>query len=161
MTGLVNVLVIIAVVALVLRRQLSPQRLDTERRFWVLPLVLAVLALRDPGLVDGAHRALSIGLTAASLLVVLAMGCVWGWTVRIWRGEDGALWTRATKATGAAWAGMVVVRIGLYGLGAALHVHQSGSALMLGLAALLVVRTVVVNWRARELATPYRAGVAG
>ncbi|MEV0532188.1 DUF1453 domain-containing protein [Kitasatospora sp. NPDC050463] len=161
MTGLVNILVIIAVVALVLRRQLRPQRLDTERRFWVLPLILAVLALRDPGLVDGAHRALSIGLTATSLLVVLAMGCVWGWTVRIWRGADGALWTRGTRATAAAWAGMIAVRIGLYGLGAALHVRQSGSGLMLGLAALLVVRTAVVNWRARSLESPYRAGVAG
>ncbi|MGV9267143.1 DUF1453 domain-containing protein [Kitasatospora sp. NPDC003701] len=161
MTGLVNILVIIAVVALVLRRQLRPQRLDTERRFWVLPLVLAVLALRDPGLVDGAHRALSIGLTAGSLLVVLAMGCVWGWTVRVWRGADGTLWTRGTKATAAAWAGMIAVRIGLFGLGAALHVHQSGSGFMLGLAVLLVVRTLVVNWRARSLESPYRAGVAG
>ncbi|MFF2045499.1 DUF1453 domain-containing protein [Kitasatospora sp. NPDC058170] len=161
MTGLVNVLVIIAVIALVVRRQLSAQRVDTDRRFWLLPLVLAVLALRDPKLIDQAHQGLSIALLAASVLAVLAMGCVWGWTVRLWHGPDGAVWAQGTKATVAAWVGMIAIRLGLFGLGAALHVHQSGNALLLGLAVLLLVRAVVVNWRARSLEPSYRADVTG
>ncbi|MFD0278683.1 DUF1453 domain-containing protein [Kitasatospora sp. NPDC127111] len=161
MTGLVNIVVIVAVMALVVQRQLRAQRLDTERRFWAAPLVLAVLALRDPQLVDRAHEGPAIALLAASLLVVLAMGCVWGWTVRLWRGADGAVWARGTRATVAAWVGMIGIRLGLFAIGSALHVHQSGSALLLGLAVLLLVRALVVNWRARDLEPAHRTDVTG
>ncbi|MFF3600072.1 DUF1453 domain-containing protein [Kitasatospora indigofera] len=151
MSGLVNILVIIAVLALVVRRQLRPQRIDTERRFWLVPAVLAVIAVRDPDLLDPAHRAGAIALLAGSLLVVAAMGTVWGWTVRISREPDGGVWVRGTKATAAAWGGMIAVRLGLFGLAAALHIHQSTDAVLLSLAVLLLVRGAVVNWRARDL----------
>ncbi|MFF4384031.1 DUF1453 domain-containing protein [Kitasatospora sp. NPDC001547] len=151
MTTLANLLVIAVVAVLVVRRQMRAQRLDTERRFWVLPLVLGALALRDPQIVDHRHAALSAVLLAAGLVAVLGTGTAWGWTVRLWRTEDGSVMAKGTRATVAAWIGMVVVRIGLYGIGAALHVHQSGSSLMLGMAVLLLVRSFVVNWRARAL----------
>ncbi|MER6301110.1 DUF1453 domain-containing protein [Kitasatospora sp. NPDC001539] len=151
MPAVANLLVIAAVVVLVLQRQMRVQRLDTERRFWVLPLVLGVLALRDPQLVDHQHTVLSAVLLAAGLVAVLAMGTVWGWTVRIWRGADGALLVKGTKATLAAWGGMIAVRVGIYGIGSALHVHQASSALLLGMAVMLLVRSLVVNWRARML----------
>ncbi|MFJ1706178.1 DUF1453 domain-containing protein [Kitasatospora sp. NPDC088346] len=156
MIGLVNVLVVLAVIALVVTRQLRPRAVDTERRFWLLPVILAVLALRDRQLIDPAHRVEAVGLLAASVLTVLAMGCVWGWTVRLWREEDGTLWARGTKATVAAWIGMIVLRLGWYGLGAALHVRQSSSALLLSLAGLLLVRGLVVNWRAARVEQSYR-----
>ncbi|MGA5821400.1 DUF1453 domain-containing protein [Kitasatospora sp. NPDC094028] len=156
MTGLVNLVVIAAVVVLVVQRQMRAQRLDGERRFWVLPLVLGVLALRDPQIIDHQHTALSVGLLAAGLVAVLAMGSVWGWTVRIWRDADGSVMVKGTKATLAAWGGMIAVRIGIYAVGSALGVHQSGSSLMLGMAVLLLVRSIVVNWRARSL-EPARA----
>ncbi|GAA0658105.1 hypothetical protein GCM10010193_05980 [Kitasatospora atroaurantiaca] len=161
MTGLVNLLVLLSVIVIVVRRQLKPRRLDTERRFWLIPLVLAVLALRDPHLVDTAHRTVSIALLSASLLVTLAMGAVWGWTGKVWRKPDGTVWTKGTKATIAAWSGMIAVRLGLYGLGAALHLRQSTSVLLLSLGALLLVRGLVVNWRARNLETSPAAPVAG
>ncbi|WP_327681231.1 DUF1453 domain-containing protein [Kitasatospora sp. NBC_00458] len=161
MPALVDVVVIIAVAVLVVRRQMRARRLDTERRFWVLPLVLGGLALRDPALVDHAHPVASVALLAGGLLAVLATGCVWGWTVRIWRAEDGGLWARGTRATVAAWSGTVVVRLGLFGVGAALHVHQSRSSLLLGLAVLLLVRSLVVNWRARVSEGAGRTVVAG
>lgn len=47
MTGLVNILVILAVLALVVRRQFQVRKVDTERRLWLLPLILGALALRD------------------------------------------------------------------------------------------------------------------
>ncbi|MFC8449980.1 DUF1453 domain-containing protein [Kitasatospora sp. NPDC057223] len=152
MAGLANLLVILAVAALVVGRQLRPQLLDTERRYWLLPLVLAVVALRDPRLVDPAHTTGAVALLAASLLVVAAMGTVWGWTVRLWHGADGRLRMQGTRATVAAWIGLLAVRAGLFGLGAALHVHQGTNALLLSLGALLLVRGAVVNWRARTLA---------
>ncbi|MEU9134046.1 CcdC protein domain-containing protein [Kitasatospora sp. NPDC048540] len=155
MSGLVNVLVVLAVIALVVTRQLRARKVDTDRRLWVLPVVLAVLAVRDPQLVDPAHRAAAAGLLAASVATVLAMGCVWGWTVRLWREADGSVWAKGTKATVAAWVGMIVLRLGWYGLGVALHVHQSSSALLLSLAGLLLVRGLVVNRRVQRLEHRY------
>ncbi|WP_316527290.1 CcdC protein domain-containing protein [Kitasatospora brasiliensis] len=151
MTTLTNLLVIAAAVVLVVQRQMRAQRLDTERRFWLLPLILGALALRDPQIIDHQHTALSAVLLVAGLVAVLAMGSVWGWTVRLWRAADGSVMAKGTKATVAAWIGMIAIRIGLYGIGEALHVHQSGSSLMLGMAVLLLVRSLVVNWRARTL----------
>jgi Protein of unknown function (DUF1453) len=151
MGSIANLLVIAVVVVLVVQRQMRVQRLDTERRFWLLPLILGALALRDPQLIDHQHTAVSATLLAVGLVAVLAMGSVWGWTVRIWRDSDGTVLAKGTKATVAAWGGMIVIRIGLYAIGAALHVHQAGSALMLGMAVMLLVRSLVVNWRARML----------
>ncbi|MGW2376050.1 MULTISPECIES: DUF1453 domain-containing protein [Kitasatospora] len=156
MSALVNLLVIAAVVVLVVGRQMRVKRLDTERRFWVLPLVLGVIALRDPQIIDHQHTALSATLLAAGLVTTLAMGSVWGWTVRIWRDDDGHVLVKGTKATMAAWGGTLAIRIGLYAAGSALGVHQAGSSLMLGMAVLLLVRSLVVNWRARTL-EPSRA----
>ncbi|GAB2735723.1 CcdC protein domain-containing protein [Kitasatospora kifunensis] len=154
MVALGNILIILVVVVFIARRQFQARKLNTERRFWVLPVILGALALRDPHLIDPAHKAAAIGLLLASVVVVLAMGSAWGWTVRIWREGDGALWAKGTVATVAAWAGLIVLRVGLYGLGSAMHVHQSSSSLLLTLGALLLVRGVVVNWRARTLEAP-------
>ncbi|MET8626533.1 DUF1453 domain-containing protein [Kitasatospora sp. NPDC004669] len=151
MSSVANLLMIAAVVVLVVQRQMRVQRLDTERRFWLLPLILGVFALRDPQIIDHQHTALSVALLAAGMVTVLAMGAVWGWTVRIWRASDGTVLLKGSKATLAAWGGMIAIRIGLYAIGSALHVHQAGSALMLGMAVLLLVRSLVVNWRARTL----------
>ncbi|MFD4394846.1 CcdC protein domain-containing protein [Kitasatospora sp. NPDC058397] len=159
MTALVNIVVIIAVMVLVVQRQMRAQRLDTERRFWLLPLILGALALRDPQLIDHQHTALSATLVGCGLVAVVAMGSVWGWTVRLWRAGDGSVWAKGTKATVAAWVGMLAIRLALYGVGAALHVHQAGSALLLGLAVLLLTRSFVVNWRARALDLPQQAAV--
>ncbi|GAA2749039.1 DUF1453 domain-containing protein [Kitasatospora cinereorecta] len=155
MTALANVLIALVVVALVVSRQLKARRLDTERRFWLLPVILAAVALRDPTLIDHGHRTTAAVLLGGSLVTTVAMGCVWGWTVRLWRDEAGALWSKGTRATLFAWLGVIAVRIGWYGAGAALHVHQSSDALLLSLAGLLLVRGLVVNWRAQNVERPH------
>ncbi len=43
MSGLVNALVIVAVGAMVITRQVRARAIDTDRRWWVLPVVLAVI----------------------------------------------------------------------------------------------------------------------
>ncbi|WP_327074256.1 DUF1453 domain-containing protein [Kitasatospora purpeofusca] len=151
MPTLVDAALVVVVMVLVLRRQMRPRLLDTDRRFWLLPLVLAVVALRDPQLIDRRDTVWSVVLLGCGTVAVLAAGSVWGWTVRLWRDADGALWSWGTRATLAAWGGTVAVRAGLFGLGAALHLRQSSSALLLSLAVLLLVRSLVVHWRARSL----------
>lgn len=159
--SVVNILITVAVVALVVVRQFTARRVGTDRRVWVLPLVLAALALRDPHLVDPAHRTAAVVLLVVGTLLAGASGCVWGWTTRVWRETDGTVWSRGTRVTLAAWAGTVVLRAGLYGLGSGLGVRQSTDGLLLTVAALLLARGAVVAWRARILEPSYRVPAAG
>jgi hypothetical protein len=71
MAGLINVLAIIAVIALVVVRQCSARRIPVGRRWWVLPGILIFLSLRETGLTDPGHEALSVVVLGAELLVGL------------------------------------------------------------------------------------------
>ncbi|MFE9445216.1 DUF1453 domain-containing protein [Streptomyces sp. NPDC006602] len=158
MPGFVDALMIVAVVVLVVVRQFRPSRIDTERRWWLLPAVLAVVALREPHLVDDHHHTASVALLVAELLTGLAIGAGWAWTTRIWAEPGGAVWSRSTKASGAVWVVGIGVRVGLFALGAALGLHQDSAALLLGLAATLLVRSGTLARRARS---PYPAALPG
>lgn len=149
MSGLVNVLVIVAVVALVIVRQFGARRIGTDRRWWLVPAILAVVALREPGILDPHHPTGSVLLLGAELLIGLAIGAGWAWTTRLWAAADGAVWSKSTKASAGVWIVGIALRVGLFALGALVGVHQDSSALMLGLAATLLVRSGILVWRAR------------
>ena len=151
MSGLVDALLIVVVVVVVIARQFRASRIDAGRRWWLLPVVLAVVALREPGLVDAHHRTASVVLLTAELLTGLAIGAGRAWTSRIWAEPDGAVWSRSTRASGAVWAVGIGVRVGLFALGAAIGVHQNSSALLLALAATLLVRSGILVQRAHSL----------
>ncbi|MGW4441258.1 DUF1453 domain-containing protein [Streptomyces sp. NPDC004682] len=151
MSGLVNALVIVVIAAIVIARQFRARAINTDRRWWLLPAILAFMALRGPGILDDHHRVGSAALLAAEVLVGLAIGAGWAWTSRLWTAEDGVVWTRSTKASGLVWVVGIALRVGLFGLGRGFGIHQDSSALMLGLAATLLVRTGVLTWRARSL----------
>ncbi|WP_407078344.1 DUF1453 domain-containing protein [Streptomyces sp. NPDC005435] len=151
MSGLVNALVIVVIAALVIARQFRARAIDTDRRWWLLPAILAFMALRGPGILDDHHRVGSAALLAVEILVGLAVGAGWAWTSRLWTAEDGVVWTKSTRASGLVWAVGIALRVGLFGLGRGFGIHQDSSALMLGLAATLLVRTGVLTWRARTL----------
>ncbi|MEU1480462.1 DUF1453 domain-containing protein [Streptomyces sp. NPDC001668] len=150
MSGLVDALLIVVAVVVVIARQFRPSRIDRDKRWWMLPVVLAAVALREPGLVDTHHRVASVALLTAELLTGLAIGAGWAWTSRIWTEPDGAVWSRSTKASGAVWAVGIGLRAGLFGLGAAMGVHQNSSALLLALAATLLVRSGTLVQRAHS-----------
>ncbi|MEU0599457.1 DUF1453 domain-containing protein [Streptomyces sp. NPDC006393] len=164
MSGLVNALVIVAVAALVIVRQFAARRLDADRRWWVLPAILAFVALREPGIIDPHHRTESVALLAAELLIGLGTGAGWAWTTRIWAEPDGTVWTKSTKASAAVWIGGIALRAALFALGAVLGVHQESGALMIALAGTLLVRSGLLVWRTRALTsasapvTAYRGG---
>lgn len=148
MSGLPDVLVAVAVVVLVLARQLRPRRVAEGRRWWILPAVLVYLAARQGGWIDPRHQAVSVGLLIAELVIGVGMGTAWAFTTRIWRDESGVAWVKGTKSTAAAWAGGILLRIGLAALGEMMGVHQGSATVMLALAATLLIRTGVVVWRA-------------
>ncbi|MEV0979632.1 DUF1453 domain-containing protein [Streptomyces sp. NPDC049915] len=151
MSGLVNVLVMVAVAVLVIVRQFSARRVSADSRWWLVPVILAAMALRSPGLLDAHHRAGSVMLLAAELLIAAATGAGWAWTTRMWVETDGTVWSRSTKASGAAWAAGVALRLGLIGLGLLLGIHQNSTALLLGLACTLLVRSGILVVRAQSM----------
>jgi hypothetical protein len=151
MSGLVDVVLIVAVIALVLVRQMRPRRVASGGRWWLLPAVLVLTSVRQHGLFDPHHESLSVALLVGDLVVGIGMGTVWAFTTRIWVDESGVVWCKGTKATLAAWVGGVLLRIGLAAVGAELGVHESNGSTMLALAATLLIRTGLVLWKAREL----------
>ncbi|MFF7333723.1 DUF1453 domain-containing protein [Streptomyces sp. NPDC008150] len=148
----VNVLLAVAVVALLLVRQFRARRLGTDRRWWLLPAVLGGAALTGSGLLDGRHRATSAVLLGAELLVAVALGLGWAATTRVWAEADGSVWSRGTGASAAVWGVGIALRVGLYALGSALGVRQDSSAVLLALAVTLLVRAGVLTWRSSTLA---------
>lgn len=152
MSGLVNGLAIAAVVVLVLVRQFRAQQIGAGRRWWLMPVILAVVALREPGIVDAHHRTESVVLLGAELLIGLATGAGWAWTTRIWAEQDGTTWSKSTKASVTVWIVGIALRVGLFALGAAFGVHQDSSALLVALAATLLVRSGILIWRAQSVA---------
>ena len=151
MFGLVHALVIFAVVALVLVRQFRTSRIDPSRRWWLIPVVMAVVALREPGLIDSHHQTEAVLLLGAELLIGLATGAGWAWTTQVWAEEDGSVWARSTKASVVVWIVGVGLRVALFGVGVLIGVHQDSSALLLAFAATLLVRSGTLVWRSGSL----------
>ncbi|MFI6857549.1 DUF1453 domain-containing protein [Streptomyces sp. NPDC050416] len=160
MSGLVDALVIVVVAMLVIARQFRATPIDGERRWWLLPAILAVVALREPGILDDRHHTASALLLGAELLVGLATGAGWAWATRIWAEPDGTVWSKSSGASVAVWLIGIGLRAGLFALGAAVGVHQDSSALLLGLAGTLLVRAGILVWRGRLLHPAVNSGPA-
>lgn len=156
MSGLVNALVIVAVIGVVIARQLRPRQVSAGGRWWLIPAVLVVLAIRDGGLIDTGHRDAAVALLAAELVVGAAMGVVWAATTRIWTQDDGSVWAQGTRATITVWMLGIATRAGLYAAGASMGVHQDSGSVLLAVAATLLIRSGVLMWRARSLEPSYR-----
>jgi hypothetical protein len=140
----------VAVVVLVLSRQLRPRRIS-EGRWWILPAVLTIVAVKQGGWTDPHHEAASAALLVVELAIGAGMGTAWAFTTRIWRDDQGIAWAKGTKATAAAWIGGIALRVGLSVLGTTMGVHEGSGPLMLALAATLLIRMGVLVWRVREL----------
>ncbi|MFJ4415680.1 DUF1453 domain-containing protein [Streptomyces sp. NPDC088925] len=155
MSGALEILLVVAAVLLIAFRLFRAQRIDNGRRWWLLPVVLAVVALREPGLLDDAHPSASVALLLLNVLAGLLTGAAWAWTSRVWREEDGSLWSAGSKAAGAVWCGGILVRLALYGVGSSLGTTRHTPVLLLGLAATFLARGLLLNRRAALLGPTY------
>ncbi|MET8471171.1 DUF1453 domain-containing protein [Streptomyces sp. NPDC006422] len=160
MSGLPTVLVIVAVVALVLVRQFRTERLSGERKWWLLPAILGVLAVKDGAMTDPHHMTGSVVLLAVEVLVSVGIGIGWGFTTRVWTDERGDVWTKGTVATAGAWLGGILARAAVAGTGLAMGIHLGTSSLMLGFAVSLLVRSGLLMLRAERERTAYVGPVA-
>ncbi|MFG2141729.1 DUF1453 domain-containing protein [Streptomyces sp. NPDC048650] len=162
MSGLLTIVAITAVVVLVLVRQFTARRVTSEGgKWWLIPVVLTVVACREPGLVDPAHRTASVALLGVGILLALVSGAAWAWTTRMWTDADGGVWTKGGWATAGVWLCGMAVRVALLGAGSLMGVHQGSPALTLSVAAMLLSRTGVIAWRAQAAQRTYRVPVAG
>jgi len=156
MSGLVNALVILAVIGLVVARQLRPTAVG-GRRWWLIPAVLTVFALRDSGsIIDPHHHQAAVALFAVELVVGAVTGVLWALTSRVWKGSDGRAMAQGTKATAVVWVLGIAARIGLYAIGAAAGVHQGSGTALLAVAVALLVRGGTLLWRTRLVEPTYR-----
>lgn len=155
MSGIPEVLTIVVVAVLVLVRQFRTARLATDRKWWLLPAILGFSALHDGSLTDAHHVTGSVVLLVVELLVSLVIGVGWAFTTRIWSDEQGDVWTKGTAATAGTWLGGIAARAAVVGVGLALGIHLGSSALILGFALSLLVRSGVLMWRAGLLRPAY------
>lgn len=162
MSSSLNIVVIIGVIALVFIRQFAAQRISSEgKAWWLIPVVLTFMAVRQPGLVDPAHHTASAVLLGLEVLIGLACGAGWAWTTRIWTDDDGVVWTKGSWAAAGVWACGMALRVGLMGIAAVMGIHQGSAATMLSVAAMLLARAGVITWRAQGMQRTYRVPVAG
>ncbi|MFD9887320.1 DUF1453 domain-containing protein [Streptomyces alboflavus] len=151
MPGFANALLILAAVALVVRRQTQPQRMTGSKRWWLIPVVLGYVGLRGSGVIDTQHETASLVLLGCEIVAGLLMGAAWAWTSRVWTEPDGSVWTRGTKSTAVVWAVGIAARLGLMGIGLLIGIHQGTGALLVALAASLLVRAGILELRAQAL----------
>ncbi|MFJ5803648.1 DUF1453 domain-containing protein [Streptomyces decoyicus] len=162
MSGLLNIVVITAAVAWVIVQQFKAQRVTSEgKKWWLIPVVLTVMSVRQPGLMDAEHPTASAVLLGVEILIGLACGAGWAWTTRLWTDADGTVWAKGGWAAAGVWFCGMALRVGLMGIAAAMGIHQSSAATMLSVAAMLLTRAGVTTLRARAVQQTYRVPVAG
>jgi hypothetical protein len=109
--NVVNLVIGIAVLALVLSRQLVTRRLSENYRLSIILAVVGVVEfvnfLKGHPRDDGGIAAAVIG----SLVLAAAFGAARALTVRVWR-QDGLLWRRGTWLTAALWIASLAAHLG-------------------------------------------------
>lgn len=161
MSDLTHALLIVVIVGLAVVRQFMARPVSPSRGWWIVPAVLAYLAVSRPGLIDTAHESQAATLFVAELLAGVGAGAAWAWTSRVWADPSGSVWWKGTKITMIAWLGSIALRASLYAVGTAMNIRSTTGSLLLTIAVALLVRSVILIWRAQALKpTAYRVPVA-
>jgi hypothetical protein len=153
----------IAVLALILYRQLSVRRVRDGYRLVIILAVIGVLELsrflggRNASHVDGGKVVLAL---AGSAVLAVGLGALRATTVRLWRGEDGQLLRRGTWLTATLWVVAVAAHLAFDALiagGASDGKGNIGNAtLALYLAASFGAQQMVMLKRAERAETDLR-----
>jgi hypothetical protein len=153
-TAAVNILIGVAVVGLLLVRQMQPRRArETSAARMVLILgVIGLIEISD-ALKGHSVDAAAMALLIASLLLGGALGAVRASTVTLWRTEDGTAWRKGTLLTAVLW----IISLGAH-FGMEIAIDHATSISSLGVASILLylavtlgVQREVVRWRAGRL----------
>jgi hypothetical protein len=110
--NLTNLIIGVAVLALLLRRQLATRRLSESYR---LSVILAVIGLVEFADFLKGHPSDDGGIAAAvigSLVIAAVFGAVRALTVQVWRGEGGHLLRKGTWLTAVLWVLSLAAHLG-------------------------------------------------
>lgn len=112
--GVADLVIGIAVLALVIYRQLAVRRVRENYRLVLILAVIGVLELSRFLSSTGSHLDGKIALALVGSGVLAAvMGALRALTVRLWRGEDGQLLRKGTWLTAVLWLVAVAAHLGL------------------------------------------------
>ncbi|WP_214415302.1 hypothetical protein [Sphaerisporangium fuscum] len=145
-----TVLAVLAVIAFVVYRQFKTrQATGYGLRYFALAMIVAGLA--SGGLVVKENLLLGVALLAVELVVAVGFGVLRARTVRVWRDEDGVLWSRGTGWTMLGWLASVLARVGIYAVGQALGLPQPPTTMLVFMGVTVGTQAFVVARRARAL----------
>lgn len=155
---LANAVIAVAVVGVLLFRQLTPRRVKTDGGGRLM-LVLGVVGLLQLGQFvqnSGWIGTLGVGLLVVSLGLAAVLGTARAYSVRIWQDADGAWWRRGGPVTLVLWLVSIGSHFGIDALAVALAgpgVDMQGlgnATLLLYLAISLGLQNFIVGHRVTE-----------
>ena len=144
---LVNVVVGLLVLGWILTKQMSPQQVKNSPKGALIVTVIGLVSAAQ--FVDHHHLSVvALATMVFSALLGVAFAAARGFSVRIWRDEQGTLWSRGTVATLVLWIVGLAAHVGLDMVAG----HGAGSAtIVLYIGTMLLAQLLVVQWRARAL----------
>jgi hypothetical protein len=157
--NLTNLIIGIAVLALLLSRQLVTRRLSESYRLSVILAIIGIVEFAD--FLNG-HPNDDGGIATAvvgSLVIAAVFGAVRALTVRVWRGEDGHLLRKGTWLTAVLWVLSLAAHLGYDDLVAGHITGKNGgnvgdaTVLLYLVVTLTIQRFVLLRRVARQEAT--------
>lgn len=143
--NLTSLVIGIAVLALLLWRQLATRRLRESYRFAVILAVIGVIEFAN---FLGGHPD-DGGAIAAAVAGSLVLAAVFGWiralTVRVWRGSDRQLYRKGNWLTAALWIVSLAVHLGYDSLVAGHITAKHGGSVADATVVLYLVITLTVQ----------------
>ncbi|MCX6470145.1 MAG: hypothetical protein NTW76_12635 [Corynebacteriales bacterium] len=148
---LANIVIAVAVIGLILYRQMRPTPVGGSPKTAVILTVIGVVVAAKS--LDGTGvGALDLVVLGASTVVGLAIAVVRGYTVRIYRDTaTDTAYGRGTALTAGLWLAGIAAHVGIDLLASA---DVSGSTLLFYLGSVLLVQNLVVTSRARRAGLP-------
>jgi hypothetical protein len=149
-----NIVIGVAVVALLIVRQMSTRRVREDSAVRLV-LILGVIGVVQ--MVDAAKGhtlpSRAVLVVVVGLLLAVVFGAVRAVTVRIWRDPSGIAWRRGTPWTAALWVVSLAAHFGLDALAGDSSVAKSfvSASILLYLALTLGVQREVLRARAAHL----------
>jgi hypothetical protein len=160
-TAVLQILIVVAVLVLVIRKRLTPRPVRGDTRRWRIPLVLvAIGAYSVVNTTRGAHAAhftgLDAGYLAIGVLLSLGLGALRGATIKLTESPMG-LMQQYTYRTVALWVLIILVRLGMDVAGKSAGVGGAvvGSSILLMFGVSLLGESMAVT--ARTGVAPSRA----
>jgi hypothetical protein len=116
-TVVVQILIVVVVLSLLIRKRMTPRPLKSSTRLWRIPLILIAIGVYSTYHTTQGTNAikftgLDAGYLAVGILISVALGALRGSTIRLSESPDGPT-QQYTYKTVALWVLIIVLRLGM------------------------------------------------